>query len=342
MASRKSASRTGLRFLKSGSMSRRLRQCAAVLFLLLALQPIVASSAEPLPRLRILAPAAPGGGWDTTARAMQTAFMQTGIARNVQVTNIPGAGGTIGLATLVNNMKGDGSQLMVNGLVMVGAILTNRSAVTLSQATPIARLTGDYEVVVVPSQSPIKMMSDLARELKSNPKGVSIAGGSAGGTDHILAAMLVRALGRNPAEVNYIPYSGGGEAMAAIMGNHVKAGIGGYSEMSGAIKSGRVRAIAISSGSRVPGIDIPTLKEAGIDLELANWRSVIAPPGISEQQRKSLIDAVGRMAKSPQWKNTMASNGWFDMYLPGDQFEAYLRAEDARVTEILKSTGLVK
>jgi putative tricarboxylic transport membrane protein len=239
-------------------------------------------------------------------------------------------------------MKGDGTQLMVNGLVMVGAILTNRSAVNLSQATPIARLTGDYEVVVVPAKSPIKGMSDLARELQLNPKSVSIAGGSAGGTDHILAAMLVKALGRNPAEVNYIPYSGGGEALAAIMGNHVKAGIGGYSEMSGAIRSGRVRAIAISSGGRIAGIEIPTLKEAGIDLELANWRSVIAPPGISEQQRRTLIDAVGAMVKSPQWRQTMASNGWFDMYLPGDQFEAYLRVEDARVTEILKSTGLVK
>jgi putative tricarboxylic transport membrane protein len=302
----------------------------------------VAAAAEPVQRLKIMAPAAPGGGWDTTARQMQAALTQARIVRNVQVNNVPGAGGTIGLATLASNFKGDGNQLMVNGLVMVGAILTNRSAVTLSQVTPIARLTGEYEVVVVPSQSPIHSMQELAARLKSNPGGVSIAGGSAGGTDHILAALIVRAAGADPARTNYIAYSGGGEALAAIMGNHVTAGISGYGELIGSIKAGRLRALAISSDRRLPGIDIPTLKESGIDVELANWRSVVAPPGLSTTQRQALLDTMDRMVKSPEWHATLAKNDWVDLYMPGDAFSAYLKSEEARVTDILKSIGLVK
>ena len=301
-----------------------------------------AAEAEPLQRLKIMAPAAPGGGWDTTARQMQAALTQARIVRTVQVNNVPGAGGTIGLATLANNLKGDGNQLMVNGLVMVGAILTNKSAVTLSQVTPIARLTGEYEVVVVPAQSPIRSMQELAARLKSNPGGVSIAGGSAGGTDHILAGLVVRAAGADPAKTNYIAYSGGGEALAAIMGNHVTAGISGYGELIGPIKAGRLRALAISSDKRMPGIDIPTLKESGIDVGLANWRSVVAPPGLSTAQRQALLDAVDRMVKSPEWQATLAKNDWVDLYLPGAAFSTYLRAEESRVTDILKSIGLVK
>lgn len=301
-----------------------------------------AGEAEPMQRLKIMAPAAPGGGWDTTARQIQAALAQARIVRNVQVNNVPGAGGTIGLATLANNLRGDGNQLMVNGLVMVGAILTNKSAVTLSQVTPIARLTGEYEVVVVPAQSPIRSMQELAARLKANPGSVSIAGGSAGGTDHILAALLVRAAGADPAKTNYIAYSGGGEALAAIMGNHVTAGISGYSELIGPIKAGRLRALAISSDKRLPGIDIPTIKESGLDVELANWRSVMAPPGLTAVQRQALLDVVDQLVKSPQWRATLAKNDWVDLYLPGDAFAAYLRTEESRVTDILKSIGLAR
>lgn len=321
-----------------------LRHAALLLVFVFAGAAPVAGAAdtEPMQRLKIMAPAAPGGGWDTTARQMQAALTQARIVRNVQVNNVPGAGGTIGLSTLANTLKGDGSQLMVNGLVMVGAILTNKSAVTLSQVTPIARLTAEYEVVVVPAQSPIRSMQELASRLKTNPGGVSIAGGSAGGTDHILAGLIVRAAGADPARTNYIAYSGGGEALAAMMGNHVAAGISGYGELIGPIKAGRLRALAISSDKRLPGIDIPTLKESGIDVELANWRSVMAPPGLSAAQRQALVDAVDRMVKSPHWKATLAKNDWVDFYLPGEAFGAYLRAEESRVTDILKSIGLAK
>lgn len=293
-------------------------------------------------QLKIMAPAAPGGGWDSTARTMQTAISQGGIVKNVQVTNVTGAGGTIGLASLVNNMKGDGNQLMVMGLVMVGAILANKSPVTLQQTTPIARLTGEYEAIVVPANSKIKDMKGLVEELKKNPGAVSWGGGSAGGTDHILAGLIAKAVGVDATKINYIAHSGGGEAMANILGGKVTVGVSGYGEFAPQLQAKRLRALAISSPERLPGIDIPTLREQGIDVDLANWRAVVAPPGLNDQQKKDLIDVVGRMVKTKQWQEALKKNDWADLFMAGDEFGAFLKKEDDRVTDILKSIGLAK
>lgn len=298
--------------------------------------------ARALDQLKIMAPAAPGGGWDSTARTMQTAINKSGIVKNVQVTNVTGAGGTIGLASLANNMKGDGNQVMVMGLVMVGAILANKSPVTLAQTTPIARLTGEYELLVVPTNSKIKDLNDLLAQLKKDPGSVSWGGGSAGGTDHILAGLIAKAAGVDPTKVNYIAHSGGGEAMANILSGKVTVGVSGYGEFAPQIAAKRLRAIAISSPSRVEGVNIPTLKEQGLDVELANWRAVVAPPGINDQQRKELIDVVDRMHKSQLWQEALKKNDWADLYLTGDDFGKFMKAEDVRITELLKSIGLAK
>jgi putative tricarboxylic transport membrane protein len=292
--------------------------------------------------LKLMAPAAPGGGWDQTARAMQQALVAAKIARGVQVTNVAGAGGSVGIAQFVNGAKGDGNQLMVNGFVMVGALAMNKSPVTLDQVTPIARLTEEIQVIVVPANSPIKTAQDLAAAVKADIAKVTFAGGSAGGVDHVMAALFAGAIGADPKKVNYIPFSGGGESLAAILGGKVTAGISGLSEYEGQIKSGKLRAIGITSSERRPGIDIPTFKEQGVDLVLTNWRSVVAAPGITPEQKKVLVDAVGRLVKSPAWKEVLAQKGWEDAYLPGDAFADFLKKETARVNEVLKSIGLVK
>ena len=292
-------------------------------------------------RLEIVAPASPGGGWDQTARSMQQALQEAGLAQDVQVTNIPGAGGTVGLAQLVDKEKGNPNALMVNGLVMVGAILTNQSAVTLEQTTPIARLTGEYEVIVVPASSDIQNLGQLVEKLKADVGAVAWGGGSAGGTDHILAGLIAKAAGADATKLNYVPFSGGGEALAAIMGGHVTAGVSGIGEWLGQIQAGELRALAISAPSRIEGLDIPTLKEQGIDVEFVNWRAVVAAPGIDDAQKKALVDAVDAMHKSEAWKKTLADKGWMDLYLSGDEFAQYLKEEDVRVTEILKTLGLV-
>jgi len=292
--------------------------------------------------LKIMAPAAPGGGWDQTARSMQQALTQSGIAKSVQVTNVPGAGGSIGIAQLVNNSKGDGNQLMVMGYVMVGALLTNKSPVTLDQTTPIARLTTEYEAIVVPADSPIKNAKDLAAAIKADPAKVTWAGGSAGGVDHIAAALFAKAAGADPTKINYIPFSGGGEALAAILGGKVTAGISGYGEFESQVKAGKLRLIGLTSATKTPNVDVPSIKEQGIDLEIANWRAVVAPPGISADQKKALTDVVDRMVQSKEWQEILKQKGWENAYVSGDAFTKILADEQARTKEVLTAVGLVK
>jgi putative tricarboxylic transport membrane protein len=303
---------------------------------------LTAGQALALDSLKILVPAAPGGGWDQTGRALQAAIQSDGIVKKITVDNKGGAGGTIGLAQFVSSSKGDPNVLMVGGMVMVGAIITNKSPVNLTQVTPIARLTGEYEIVVVPGSSKIQNLKELIAQFKANPGSVAWGGGSAGGTDHILAGMIAQAAGVEPTKVNYIAYAGGGEAQAAIMGGHVAAGISGYAEFAAQIKSGKLRALAISSSKRVPGVDIPTLKEQGIDVELVNWRGVFASPGINDAQKKELIDVVGKAVKSASWQDTLKRNDWADMYLAGDQFKTFLDADTQRIEKIVVGLGMKK
>lgn len=300
-----------------------------------------AALAAPPESLRIMAPASPGGGWDGTSRAMQSALQQAGIVNSVEVFNVPGAGGTIGLAQLATAENGKDDILMMMGLVMVGAILSNDAPVTLAQTTPIARLTAEYEVIVVPASSPYQTLQDLVDAFVANPGAISWAGGSAGGTDHILVGLLAQAVGADPKAINYIAFSGGGEALASILGGQVTAGVSGYSEWAGQIESGDLRVLGISSAERQEGIDAPTMIEAGVDLELANWRGVVAPPGISADTTAALVETMDAMVQSDQWAEALERFGWTSAYMAGDEFAAYLQDEDARVTEILREIGLV-
>ncbi len=300
------------------------------------------TSAAAQMELKIMAPAAPGGGWDQTARSMQQALTQSGIVKSAQVVNVPGAGGSVGIAQFVNGAKGDGSQLMVMGYVMVGALLTNKSPVTLDQTTPIARITAEYEAIVVPADSPIKNAKDLAAAVKADPAKVTWAGGSAGGVDHIAAALFAKAVGADPTKINYIPFSGGGEALAAILGGKVTVGISGYGEFESQIKAGKLRLIGTTSAAKLPNVDGPSLKEGGVDLEIANWRAVVAPPGISADQKKALTDVMDRMSKSKEWTDILKQKGWDDAYVSGDAFAKILAEEQARTKDVLTAVGLVK
>ncbi|CDZ39926.1 Bug family protein [Neorhizobium galegae bv. officinalis] len=290
----------------------------------------------------IMAPAAPGGGWDQTARTMQTALQTEKISGKVQVMNVPGAGGTIGIAQFASQQKGNANALMVGGYVMVGAILTNKSPVTLKDVTPIARLTGEYEVIVVPAASEIKTVADLVAKLKANPGAVSWGGGSAGGTDHITAGLIAKAAGVDPTKVNYIAFSGGGEALAAILGGQVTAGISSYGEFESQIKAGALRLLAISSDKKLEGINAPTLKESGLDVVIQNWRMVAAAPGLTPEQKKAVTADVEKLAKSKTWQDTLKTKGWIDTYLSGPEFEAQLAKDIAATETILKDIGLVK
>ena len=318
------------------TVSRLLGACAFVASF------IVGTSAVALDSVKFMIPANPGGGWDQTGRNFSAAMLKAGVVKNTQFDNKGGAGGTIGLAQFVNTAKGDGNAILVGGMVMVGGIILNKSAVNLGMVTPLARLTAEYEILVVPTNSPIKTLKDLTDKLKADPGSVSWGGGSAGGTDHILAGMIASAVGVDPSKVNYIPYAGGGEAQAAILGGHVTVGVSGYGEFSAQIKGGKFRALAISSDKRAAGIDVPTLREQGVAVDLFNWRGVFGAPGITEAQKNALLAAIETTAKSPAWKETVTRMDWTDIYLSGDAFGKYLDEENKRIGDILAKLNLKK
>jgi putative tricarboxylic transport membrane protein len=315
-----------------------------------ATQAAECSTDYPTETLQIMAPAAPGGGWDTTAREVQ-ATLQTGIIdQSVEVYNVEGAGGTIGLAQLVADNAGDPNTLMMMGLVMIGGVAINQSEVTLADTTPIARLTTEYEVVVVPADSEYQTLADLIAAFQADPGGVTWAGGSAGGTDHILVGLIAQAVGVDPTAINYVPYSGGGEALAAILGGQVSAGVSGIGEWQDQIASGELRALAVSSAA--PGADAatpaaapsvaPTLQEQGVDVVLANWRGLVAGPEIDPGVRACMIAMVEAMVGSEAWAQVLAKYGWADFYLPGDEYAAFIAEETTRVTETLRSLGQIE
>jgi len=291
-------------------------------------------------QVQFFVPANPGGGWDQTARSMEQALKSANLIKGAQVTNVGGAGGAVGLPQFVNQWKGRGNALMVAGMVMVGALITNKSPVKVTQTVPIARLTGEYEVIVVPAESPHKTLKDLMAAFKADPTKVSWAGGSAGGTDHILAGMLAKASGGDAKKVSYVAYSGGGPALAALLGNQVTCGVSGWGEFSEQVKAGKLRALAISADKHQASIDVPTIKESGFDVDLVNWRGVFAPPGIKDADKKALIDLVGKMRDSAPWKEQLKAREWTDVFLAGDAYGKYIEAENKRIEGILKDLGL--
>lgn len=307
----------------------------------LALLGSVSVQAAPLiDNLNIFVPASPGGGWDTTGRTLEKVGKAGGFLNNTQVENVSGAGGMVGLPKFVNQYKNAGNALMLGGSVMVGAGITNKSPVTIKDVTPIAQLTEEAGVIVVPAEGKIKTWKDLEAALKSDLKGTSVAGGSAGGTDHQLLALIVKKLGGNPKEAAYVAFSGGGAATAALLGNQVKAGISGYSEFEEHIKSGKLIALAVSGKARIPGVDVPTLTELGMPVVLANWRGVFAGPEISAADKAKLIDVVTQIRNSAGWKEELAARKWIDVFSSGDAFAKDLKENIATTEELFKELGL--
>ena len=298
-------------------------------------------SAQAAVAVKMMLPANPGGGWDTTGRALGKALQDAGVASSVTYDNKGGAAGAIGLAQFVNGSKGDANAMMVMGAVMLGGIITGKPPVGLDKVTPLARLTSEYNVFVLPSNSPFKTMKDVVEQLKKDPGSVKWGGGSRGSTEHIAAAMIAREVGVDPAKINYVAFRGGGEATAAILGGNVTVGGSGFSEFAEYITAGKMKPIGVTSGTRLKGIDVPTLKEQGINVEIGNWRGVYGAPGITKAQRDALIAMVEKATKSKAWAEALQKNDWTPAWLAGDPFAEFVDAEFASLRATMVKSGMV-
>lgn len=311
-----------------------------------SLAAMAAAGALPLPafaaaNVKMMIPANPGGGWDSTGRALGKALQEAKVADSVSYENKGGAAGALGLAQFVNASKGDPNALMVMGAVMLGGIITGKPPVSLTQATPVARLTSEYNVFVLPANSPHNTMADVIAQLKKDPGSVKWAGGSRGSTEHIAAAMIAREVGADPAKINYVAFRGGGEAVAAILGGNVTVGGSGYSEFSEYIAAGKMKAIGVTSPSRLKGIGVPTLKEQGINVEIGNWRGVYGAPGITPAQRKALTDMVLAALKTKSWAESLEKNNWTPAVLSGPAFEKFVDDEFASLRATMVKSGML-
>ena len=298
-------------------------------------------SARAATNVKMMIPANPGGGWDTTGRALGKAMTDGKLVDTVTYDNKGGAAGALGLAQFINGSKNDPNALMVMGAVMLGGIITGKPPVNLSQATPIARISSEYNVFVLPANSPFKTMADVVAQLKKDPGSVKWGGGSRGSTEHIAAAMIAQKVGADPSKINYVAFRGGGEATAAVLGGNVTVGGSGYSEFAESIAAGKMRAIAVTSANRLPGVNVPTLKEQGIDVEIGNWRGVYGAPGISADQRKTRTDLVLAALKTPSWAEASKKNDWTPAVLAGEPFAKFVDDEFASLRATMTKSGMV-
>ena len=289
--------------------------------------------------LNIMAPADPGGGWDSTARAMQPVLEEVG-GVGAEVYNVGGAGGTIGLAQFAEEATGDPHQLMVMGLVMVGGIVTNDSQVTLDDVTPLASLTSEQEAIVVPADSEYETLEQLVEAWIADPTAISWAGGSAGGTDHILVGLLAQEAGVDPSGINYVPNAGGGEAVNAILSGAVTAGVSGVGEFADQVEAGEMRWLAVSGEAAPEGVDAPTITDSGYDVVLENWRGVMGAPDLSDADRDAVVGLITEMHDSDAWQAALEENGWGDFFKAGDDFATFLGEEKTRVEGVLADLEL--
>lgn len=302
------------------------------------------SGADARAKLTIIAPAAPGGGWDLVAREMQQAMRTEGIVKNVQVANVPGAAGAIGLGQL-SQMSGNGTTIMVTGTVMLGGAIINDSPVEVSSMTPIMRLAEDFQVIAVPSHSNIKTMDDLVAAWRVNPHGFPIGGGSKGGIDHMVAAQLAQAVDIPVSELNYDAQAGGGALTSVLLSqaaNTPEVGISGFNDFRDLIEDGRLRALMVVSPERLTGLDdVPTATQAGYPgVNLVNWRGIVAPPDITKAQQDTLIEMVEEATKTEGWQAAVTRNRWKETMLIGEPFREFLIEEQKRIAKLLQELGL--
>ncbi len=290
--------------------------------------------------LRLMVPNPPGSGYDITARVLANALDASGIARGIEVFNLPGGGGVAGLRRLAYE-RGNGQLAMMMGLGVVGAQSAVGSPVTLQEMTPIARLVQEPAVIVVTRDSPYHDLEALVSAWRADPAALVVGGGSSiGGPDHLATMLVADAIGLAPVSVAYRRYDGGGDLLAAILGREVAFGMSGLSEYANQIVEGQLRALAVTSAEPVAQLPAPTMRSAGLQTVFNNWRGIVAPPDLTTEDAEAIRALIARLVEYPAWANARTRFGWTDAYLPGTDFKTFMRAESDHWASVLAGLGV--
>jgi putative tricarboxylic transport membrane protein len=318
-------------------ITRSIRYSLAALGLLVA---ATTTSSAQIGRMEFYVPGGPGSGQDQAARAFEEALKKENLVTGTQVTHFAGGGGMIAISQFLTTRAGNSNAVVTQGAGHLSFPLSNKTPVSLRDVIPLARIAGEYELLVVRSDSEFKTIDDLVAKYKANPPAITWGAGARGSTDHIFYAMISKAVGVPAQKLNFIPHTNTGEIVAAVLGGHVQVGAGGYQDFAPQIEAGKIRVLAVGSAERLKGIDAPTLKEKGIDVVLTNWRGVSAHPSLSEAELDKMSDVFDKMVKSPTWQKMLVDRGWNDLYLKRKDYAAFMRAEEERVGAILKDLGM--
>ncbi len=290
---------------------------------------------------RIMAPCTAGCSWDVQAHAIADTLIAEKLVSSAEVYNLPGQGGALGLQQLMK-LKGDPTQLMTMGVGTVGGTLLNKSPFNLLDATPIARLAADFEVVFVSENSSIKSLNDLKNLILTKPESITWGGSSAGSTSHMMAGLMVNAVGGDPKRIKFIPSSGNLQAAKAVINNEITIATGSYAALNDLVSSKQIRPLGISSRFKVAGLNIPTLIEQSVNVEFVNWRGVMAAPGLSDRQRSQLQLMFSRMVRSKTWKAQVLANKWINYYQTSDNYGSFLEQQYGAVGTLLRSLDILK
>lgn len=313
------------------AMGRRLTSGLAILVLSLHLMsPGVAGAMPRMARLTLVVPAAAGGGWDLTAKAMKATLESEDLVGQVSIVRYPGAGGLVGLSQFVDAHRGQDDVLLVGGLVMLSSALRDEAAVTLRDVIPIARLTGEWSLLVVRNDSPFHSVGDVISALKRDPAAVRWLGGALGGPDQATLWLAARELHVPIEEMTYFGRAGGRRVSEALLDGRGDVGVSGYAEFAPRIGSGELRILGIAAPDRVRGIEAPTLREAGLDVSMMNWRGVFAAPGLAADKQDRLIALIADMVHSAAWTQELRANRWSDTYLAGSALLQFIDREQGR------------
>ena len=293
--------------------------------------------------IHFLIPGGAGGGWDGTARGTGEALTKSGIVGTASYENMSGGGGGKAIGYLIENADSNHGTLMVNSTPIVIRSLTGVFPQNFRDLTLVAGTIGDYAALVVHKDSAINNMSDLMAAYDADPAKTAIGGGSVpGGMDHLVAAMVMEAAGKDALGVKYIPYDAGGKAMAALLSGEIAALSTGFSEAVDLANAGEVKIIGVTSDERVSAApDAMTMKEQGIDTSFVNWRGFFGAPGLPENKLAQYQDALAKMYDTPEWEAVRERNGWVNIHNNGDDFKAFLESQEKVIGDLMKKLGFL-